>query len=365
MPDRKEPRLEIDPVKPAAPSVERPASTATARPRPETPARPASAVSSAKATPAHPMSSESPAVSVKPETPTKPVTETPLRHQPVESVYKSERAGSHGKPSESGSSAYSAGAGGSGGSGGHYPANLESNGSGSGGSTLLVWFALLLALAGLIFGGWQYTRVDKQQESMQRLADRVQELEIRLSETGQDLSKAGSTFREQLEWADSEIRKLWVIAHQRNQPAIVALQGKMKEVEERANKAEAQLKEAVTASAASRQTSNETKTQLQALNDKIAGDLRELGQRLTEVTLVTSTLDQRLRNQDQSSKMNTLSKKVDELGQRVSAGGMPPELEQKLTEQEEILASLEASRSQLVSRVTRLMDEVRELQQAR
>ena len=348
MPDRKEPRLDIDPVKPTAPAAAHSASPVKAnRAEPDAVARPA---------PRAPVQT----AADRPGRTSRPEAEAPRHQQPVESAYRKERVGSVSQDHAGG-----VGGSGGGGAGGHYPAQLESSGSGSGSSSLLVWFALLLALAGLAFGGWQYLRADQQQQSMQRLADRVQELEIRLSETGQDLSKAGSTFREQLEWADSEIRKLWVVAHQRNLPAITELQNKMKAVEERATKAEAQLKDALAASSASRQVGNEVKAQLQALNDKMARDLRELGQRLTEVTLATSTLDQRLRNQDQSSKLTALTQKVGQLEQRVAAGGVPPELQQKMAEQEEILASLEASRNQLVSRVTRLMEDVQVLQQAR
>ncbi|MBE0506598.1 MAG: hypothetical protein IBX50_07735 [Marinospirillum sp.] len=298
-----------------------------------------------------------------------------MRHQPVEPAYRSERAGSHGKPADSG---------GSGGSGGHYPANLEPNGSGSGGSHLLVGFALLLALAGLIFGGWQYMHVDKQQQSIQALADRVQELEIRLSATGQNLSEAGNTFSEQLKtaneklkWADDEINKLWRLANNQIRPNIRGLQEQTKGLDERLSRAERQSTEVANLARSANDKATEAARNLQLQTEVIKKDLAAVGQRLTEVTLATSTLDQRLRNQetstrdqhlrnqDQSSKVTTLTQKVEQLEQRVSRSSITPELQKKMAEQEEILASLEASRSQLVSRVTRLMEDVQVLQQAR
>jgi hypothetical protein len=373
MPDRKEPRLEIDPVKPAASVAERPASAATAnRPKPDATVRPAPPTSSPKTSELHQSAVEKPAASVKPGAPAKPAIEEPLRHQPVESTYKSERAGGYGQPGKLEASSHSADSGGSGGSGGGYPARLDSDGTGSGGSGLLIWFALLLALAGLIFGGWQYMRVDKQQQSMQVLADRVQELEIRLSATGQDLSEAGTTFSEQLKaaneklkWADEEINKLWRLANNQMRPNIAGLQEQVKALESGLSRTERQSTEAASVARAANDKATEAGRNLQVQVEAVKKDLGAMGLRLTEVTLATSTLDQRLRNQDQGSRVAALSKKVEELDQRVSAGGIPPELQQKMTEQEEILASLEASRSQLVSRVTRLMDEVRELQQAR
>lgn len=334
MPDRKEPRLEIDPVKPAS-TTERPAS-APVTPKPDAATRPVS--------------------HVNPEVPNKPEHQPPP--QSVEPPpKKNERVSHHTQPSEA----------------------ATPNTSGSGASPLLVWLVLLLALASLAFGGWQYLRADQQQQSMQVLADRVQELEIRLSTTGQNLSEAGNSFsaqlktaneqlkaaNEKLKWADDEIHKLWRLANNQIRPNITGLQEQTKGLDERLNRAERQSTEVANLARSANDKATEAARNLQTQTETIKKDLTAMGQRLTEVTLATSTLDQRLRNQDQSSRVTSLTQKLEQLEQRVSRSGVTPELQQKMAEYEEILASLEASRSQLVSRVTRLMEDVQALQQAR
>lgn len=226
---------------------------------------------------------------------------------------------------------------------------------------MLAVLAGLLAVVSLVFGGWQYQRAEQQQQTMQLLADRVHELEIRLSATGQDLSEAGSTFTEKLKWADEEIHKLWRLANNEMRPNIARLQEQSRTLNERLTSNEgsvAGVQKSVTDQAQAGRA-------LQGHFDALKQDVEQAGQRLTEVTLTTSTLDQRLRELDQRNELTALQRKVEALEKQVATAGMPPELQQKLAEQDEVLTSLEASRSQLVSRVTRLMDEVRELQQAR
>lgn len=242
--------------------------------------------------------------------------------------------------------------------------------SNKGGSSFTAWLGVFLAVVALGIMAWLFMQTKQQQQSMQHLANRVQELEIRLHETGDDLSAAGSNFNEKLEWADSEIRKLWAI-HQVNRPAVEALQNKALQLEKGLSQAEKQLTGVLSASnTATKQTVsltedfNNHRSKLKVQAEELSFHIKKLEQRLTEVTLTTSTFDQRLRNQDQSRNLVALEKRVTELNTQVS-GILPDKLQAKLLEQEEILASLEASRKQLVSRVTRLMEEVSELQQGR
>ena len=251
-------------------------------------------------------------------------------------------------------------------------------------SGALSWWgplALLLAVAGLSLGGWQYHLALGQQQAMESLAGRIQELEIRLSETGQDLSETGSSFSQKLaasseqlkaqdakleaqgarlDWAASEIRKLWVVAHQRNRPAIAQIQQELQSGEQRLQEAVRQSEQiASKVEHLSRQLSSE----VAALTQEVATTqtaVRGYSSRMTEVSLATSTLSQQLRDQNQSERVGRLESEVQGLQRRLDSG-----TRERLDEFEEILASLEASRSQLVSRVTRLMDDVRELQQGR
>ena len=246
------------------------------------------------------------------------------------------------------------------------------------GSSFKSWLAILLALVALGLLAWQYLQAQQQQASMQVLAERIQELEIRLSETGEDLSTAGSSFNEKLVEAKAEITelwsendKLWEVAYRTNRPAISALENQTKTLDKNLSKIEQQLATSLAASNSAVEQNKNLAANLKKNSDELNVQIKELNQqlvvvnqRLTEVSLNTSTLDQRLRDQDQGKQLAALQKQVTDLSTKVSQI-LPDDLQAKLVEQEEILASLEASRGQLVSRVTRLMEEVRELQQAK
>jgi|GEM_PF-222736 archaellum component FlaC len=355
MPDRKEPRLVLpDDPKPAKP--EKPAETR----------KPAASGQSeqAKAAPLNREASEAARAEVR------------RRLAEKNAAREAEKAKAQATPPprpapEPGYSGHAEpGFGGSGGGGGGYYPTVQGEDPGKG-FPWLAAFALLLAVGGLAFGGWQYQRAENQQSSLESVANRVQELEIRLSETGQDLTEAGSTFSEKLEWADSEIRKLWVVAHQRNRPAIEELETSLKDLQNQvagvsrtAN--EANQKSDRLSSQLSQQTS-ELKQQLA----KLSREVESYSSRLAEVSLTTSTLSQQLRDQDRREQVTALRKDLQGLTTRVTdlagkqTAEVPENLDKRLAEYDEILASLEASRSQLTSRVTRLMDDVRELQQSR
>lgn len=268
------------------------------------------------------------------------------------------------------------------------------------------WLGIFLALIALGLLAWQFLQLEQatqqavlQQESMQLLGNRIQELESILLTTGDDLSAAGKTFNEKLALTDSEIRKLWVIAHQRNRQAIDALEIKIKQLEDSLNKSEQQLAEALNASKtaalagktateqnlalvndlnkykATFDTALNTNTEKMSANaEEVNAQLKGLTQRLTEVSLTASTLDERLRKQDLRTDWVALEKRVAALSSNTSVSESSSdelhaklinELTTQVAEQQEILTSLEASRGQLVGRVTRLMAEVQVLQQAR
>lgn len=252
----------------------------------------------------------------------------------------------------------------------------EASSPSQGGSSLKSWLAILLALVALGLLAWQHLQAQQQQASMHLLAERIQELEIRLSETGEDLSTAGSSFNEKLIEAKAEITelwsendKLWKVAYRTNRPAISALETKNKALGNNLSKIEEQLAASLAASESAVDQNKNLATSLKNNTDELNVRIKELNQqlaaanqRLTEVSLNTSTLDQRLRDQDQRKQLAALQKQITDLSTQVGQI-LPNDLQTKLVEQEEILASLEASRGQLVSRVTRLMEEVRELQQ--
>lgn len=259
------------------------------------------------------------------------------------------------------------------------PENLVQNQAGpvkrkvapaSSGGSFKAWVGILLAVLALGLLAWQFMQFQQanlitvqQQATMQLLANRIQELEIRLSETGDDLSATGSNFNERLDFSMSEIDKLWKVAYRTNRPAIQGLENKTQQLEQSLSKTAKQMEEVHRASKAAVTKSLAFEQELKKQAQDLDLHLKTLGQHLTEISLTTSTLDQRLRNQDLRTQLTALEKQVIQLNNQASKG-LSDEVQAKILEQQEILTSLEASRSQLVSRVTRLMEEVRELQQA-
>jgi len=87
-------------------------------------------------------------------------------------------------------------------------------------SSPLVPFALVLALTGLGLAGFVYSELMKNQAVSALAEQRIQELEGRLSLSDDESSQSVAALGAKLKWADSEIRKLWGVAHDRNRKAI-------------------------------------------------------------------------------------------------------------------------------------------------
>jgi chromosome segregation ATPase len=269
-------------------------------------------------------------------------------------------------------------------------------GNGSGGAGIL-WL-LVIVLACVAVGGWYI-----QGQRIQALENQVEEadswvrqsklalarFEGTLSETGENLEQAGVSLDEQLasqktrlDNADSEIRKLWVIANERNKQLLEQQAAAISELETALGKNRNDLVSVQTAVA-----SAET-----ALSDAITrqqGERAELAARVSAVQ--TSALSLKAELATANQKTDTLAKSTDE---RITTSIRRFEQEQKLTTSsiESRIAALEkavisttsvngagamqseiaelkktvevidSSRSQMTSRLVRLSQEVNDLQ---
>lgn len=252
-------------------------------------------------------------------------------------------------------------------------------GSGQG----LSLFALLVALGGIGFGGWQYVQVQKLQNGLLALGDRVEELELQLSETGKDLSSAGEGFRERLDTVDSEIRKLWDLSNKRNRPNIESLQGKVEQLgstqEGLSGRLDKQTEQIQQMDGRINQVASTLRDEVNAqaqrvtrLQDQLAPLQDHLDQLNTRITVLPGRLDDQKKQLD--SLRNTLasmdqrltelavasSTQADQLSS-LSADGLA-QMQQDVKTHQEQLRSLEASRRQLTRRVTQLMDQLRQIQ---
>lgn len=89
-------------------------------------------------------------------------------------------------------------------------------------SSPLIPFALLLALTGLGLAGFVYWQLTLSQQQLVLADARLTELEKRLELSDDESTQSVTAIRAKLKWADSEIRKLWGVSHDRNRKAIAA-----------------------------------------------------------------------------------------------------------------------------------------------
>ncbi|GGY70943.1 hypothetical protein GCM10007071_17560 [Marinobacter zhanjiangensis] len=255
---------------------------------------------------------------------------------------------------------------------------------------------LVVVIAGGGWFGWQMHQQVQFMESQLEEADywarqsklALARFEGDLSETGENLEETGSSMDErlsgldtQLEEANDEIRKLWVLANEKNRPRITSLTEQQQNLTEQQENLTGQL-------------------------ETLVSDLEAAGQRVTELQGTTDTLSSGLEQTQQSRQQNserlqTLSGELESVSDRVggideqvaqqlqrfrqeqsltleglesrlealeTGDGRVQELSRQLTatrnrlaEAERTLESVDASRAQLTSRLVRLQEQVDQL----
>jgi peptidoglycan hydrolase CwlO-like protein len=253
----------------------------------------------------------------------------------------------------------------------------------------MLWVLLIvLAVAG--GAGWY-----SQEQRVQALEGQLEEadywarqsklalarFEGELSETGENLQERGATLEEQiaahtkrLDTADSEIRKLWAIANERNkkrlddqQERIAALESGLAEGKQAIGALEASVEKArssLSADIAALKQQTETSiTALQEASRQATDQLTKLSQQLADVDQV---IESRIRRFEQEQKLgisgmegriSALERETDEL----AGDGRVQALRNEVASLKRTVESIDASRSQLTSRLVRLSEEVNQL----
>ena len=271
------------------------------------------------------------------------------------------------------------------------PAKPPKGGKGGGGhgSSAMLWVLLIvLAVAG--GAGWY-----SQEQRVQALEGQLEEadywarqsklalarFEGELSETGENLQERGATLEEQiaahtkrLDTADSEIRKLWAIANERNkkrldeqQERIAALESGLAEGKQAIGALEASVEKARSSLSADivalKQQTETSITALQEASRQATDQLTKLSQQLADVDQV---IESRIRRFEQEQKLgisgmegriSALERETDEL----AGDGRVQALRNDVASLKRTVESIDASRSQLTSRLVRLSEEVNQL----
>lgn len=263
------------------------------------------------------------------------------------------------------------------------------NGGNGRGSSAMLW-VLLIVLAVAAGAGWY-----SQEQRVQALEGQLEEadywarqsklalarFEGELSETGENLQERGATLEEQiaahtkrLDTADSEIRKLWAIANERNkkrldeqQERIAALESGLAEGKQAIGALEASVEKTRSSlSADIAALKQQTETSIAALREasrQATDQLTKLSQQLADVDQV---IESRIRRFEQEQKLgisgmegriSALERETDEL----AGDGRVQALRNEVSSLKRTVESIDASRSQLTSRLVRLSEEVNQL----
>lgn len=281
----------------------------------------------------------------------------------------------------------------SGGGAGSGPPMKKGNDKGAGGASGgLVWTLLVLLVVVIAGGGWFGLQLYQQVGSMKEQLEEADygarqsklalaRFEGELSETGESLEETGSTLDQrlssldsQLKEANDEIRKLWVLSNEKNRPQITAL----KETQD-------SLSGQLDTLSSDMEATGQNVVRLQATTESLDSGLSQVRQAHQEsrerLQVVTSDLEgttgrldgmenqvnQRLQRfqQEQSLTLDGLESRVEALenggGNLDELSGQLASTRSRLQKAEETLEAVDASRSQLTSRLLRLQDQVDQL----
>lgn len=266
------------------------------------------------------------------------------------------------------------------------PRAPQSGSGGNGGGRLGVWLALVLVAAGA-GGGWftqaqQIEALEGQLEEADYWARQsklaLARFEGDLSETGENLEERGQSIEQKLsnqndrlDTADSEIRKLWAIANERNKKRLDDHQARLETLTgELAQEGDA--REALAASIDSLESSltgelASLKTELEQQIVALKESTEQADKRLTELNSALDGVDQlvdgRIQRFEREQKLG-----LDGMEGRISAlertvenvadGSAVNSVRTELNRLKETVESIDASRSQLTSRLVRLSERV-------
>ncbi|RBP29998.1 hypothetical protein DET50_10838 [Marinobacter pelagius] len=280
--------------------------------------------------------------------------------------------------------------GGSGGSGKRPVGNGNGNGGNGKGGLAAVWL-LLIAVAVAAVAGWY-----SQNQRIQALESQLEEadywarqsklalarFEGELSETGENLQERGQSLEEQitsnksgLEEASSEIRKLWVVANERNkarldehEEQLATLKSALEEEKKAVASLEATLEEArASLSSEIASLEEQTQTSIVALKENTAQASEQITKLSQQMADVDQVIESRIRRFEQEQKLGisgmesritALEKKTD----GVAGSSEVRSLRNQLASLKQTVDSIDASRAQLTSRLVRLSDEVDRLE---
>jgi len=225
--------------------------------------------------------------------------------------------------------------------GGHSPADTAQPVAKGGHG--LVWLLALVLLVVIGVCGWlgqQVLQLQQQQASssnaLQLERSRMESISAQVHETDSSFAETGNVLESKFNFFESEIRKLWDVSNKRNRKAIDANTAQLKKSTQAVKAAQGKLL-----------TLNKGQT-------TVATAVEKLNRRLaSENTALRASLEA------QSEQLLLMEGEMEVLQQRLNK--VPNDLSARVAINEEAVRSIDASRQQLVGRLTQLQKKVDEL----
>ena len=270
------------------------------------------------------------------------------------------------------------------------PAKGSGNSNGGGRSGLAVLWLLVIAVAVASVAGWY-----SQNQRIQVLESQLEEadywarqsklalarFEGDLSETGESLQERGASLTDQIESqkkqlneANSEIRKLWVIANERNKKRLDDHQERVAAAEAgiaESKKALADVSSAVekvrtSLGADLASLTKQTETSVAALEDANRQATEQLTALSKQLADVDQVVERRVRRFEQEQKLgiNGIEGRLSALEKKLaglSGNAGDQALKNELAAVKKNVQAIDSSRAQLTSRLVRLSEEVNQL----
>lgn len=265
------------------------------------------------------------------------------------------------------------------------PSRSSSNGNSNG----LLWGAVIALVAGV--GGlyYQNTQLNQslklQSSQFNQAINRVQALEDELTATGRDLSKSGATLESRIQTSESEIRKLWDLSNKRNRSDIESNSQAIASIKNQLDTALSDVKNLhsiLKDESATRTLMLSTlKTEQELLSTKVEAQQATLTEHVsTQQQLLTQQVATEIKAREAlklelESKLSSLDGQLETLLAQQSnlktqlanieakkAQSPTQDMSKTLQEHQLRLDSIDASRRQLTSNVTRLNTDVSNLQ---
>lgn len=230
-----------------------------------------------------------------------------------------------------------------------------------------LWLLLMLVVVIAGAAGWtfweQQQRLIELEEEIAEAGATARENSLRLGSVNRERSESGEVVSEQLSMLDSEMRKLWVIAHQRNQPAIESLQEEVKSIKGSVSGLEKKVAGMAETSSTVASRVESLRAELEALPDIDKRFAEAEGARTSlaeDLEAQMSKLEQgrRLALEEITARIDGLSRDVDALSDSGDLSGEVEAIRERVNELASVVDSIDSARSQLTQRFVQLKNRV-------